>query len=421
MSWRDNLIQASFKGVPFKAEIIEDAYGWDIKENSKFTIKIRKPDGSTTSSSALSPFTETVARRRREVGIRAHFSGDDYQTDLNRFIAAVKSGTRGVLALPNRDPMAAFAMQLSVIWDNTEGGWETVIVRFVEAGELNTPTTAIGTSDTAKDAASAWGEALVASFVDVASTVGFPDYVADGLQDNTESFLDTAEQALTAGQASTGGTSTYDLVFDKINNVRNNIIDAVSTPANLAADVSAVMSDIEYALSTPDAVVDACLYVYDTFGELQIRAEAIGTTAAKQQQQANQIALQILVQSLSLIGISNVLSDLEFASVDDAVTLRAAIFDRIDELQTYIGDQSIGDWSTVYKQLTAARAAIWADLAARTAALPVIETMKLQEEIPAVVLAYAKYADAERYDEITDRNDTTRSLFVSGEIKLLTA
>lgn len=415
MGWRDTLRTASFKGVEFQADIVQDTYGVDLLTNKKSRLSLKDIQGKTKSVELADPFAESVSKRPREVTVVAHFSGDDYQANLNRFIEAVKSGTRGVLVLPSRDQMYALAQSAAITWSNREGGWETVNVRFIEAGEFNTPQSGAATVQQSELRAADYSESVNSAVQDAWDVAG-PDYVQDAAEANTDTFLDVADDSLKSGLAGV----TFDAVKNRIDQLRTDLPETITDAQALTVELSAIMGDIETAFDTPQQSYNALLGINDQFAALQVRAIAVGTTPAKLAEQSNQQSLQILIQSLSIIGIANILSDLEFASVSDATLVREQVFDRITELQEYIGDLS-GDWGDVYKDLTLTRAAIWNDLAARTAALPVIDTLPLREEVPAVVIAYAKYADTDRYTEILTRNDVPRSLFTSGDIEILTA
>jgi prophage DNA circulation protein len=424
MAWRDNLVKASFKDVPFQADIVELSVALDIKEN-------KKPSGlfanllkttPTVKNKLGKPENEAYSLKSNILIMRAYFSGEEYEANRDAFQAAVEDATAGLLILPNQLPIRALATNASFTWDNRSGGWSDVTVRFVESG---LPTAAeqakanflFDTRAEAEAASEQLSETTSATTDEQIDTVGQPDYVAQAAEDNTDTYVDVVNESLSAGVA--GVSNSFDGVKNSLAQLSATKNIVVQSGASLYSEISNIANLMRNAFSAPEAAAAALLKVFDGFEELQ--KVVVGTTPAKVAERINQQMYQVLVQAESISKVALLLSDLDFATVEDAATTRDNILDRIERLQEYIGDLSEGDWSEMYRDLSSIRAAVWNDISARSAALPVVDQLDIRDPMPAVVIAYQKYANADRYTEILTRNDIEQSLFTSGTIDILTA
>jgi prophage DNA circulation protein len=145
--------------------------------------------------------------------------------------------------------------------------------------------------------------------------------------------------------------------------------------------------------------------------------QVTGAGAQADLRQDNRIAQLVDIQNACLANAALILSSLDFAVVDDAQTVRLRFETVALGLQDTIGQY--GGFPDVYRDLLRLRSAVFNDLVDRSAALPVIQTRTVNTETGASQYAYQRYGDADRVTEILERNDVRRSLFLSGDLELL--
>ncbi len=91
MAWRDNLQQASFRGIPFDVKDIDDS-------NTKALVlhQYAYKDGADI---------EDLGNDAEEVSLNAVFWGDDYEANFNRLLDALAKKDKGTLVHPIRGRM----------------------------------------------------------------------------------------------------------------------------------------------------------------------------------------------------------------------------------------------------------------------------------------------------------------------------
>ena len=88
MSWKTNLIQASFRDVKFFVKSYSLSGGHNLKT-------FEYPGQQTDET-----FTQNISRKQKSFPIEALIIGDDYQSRRNELITAFDDPTPGVLVHP---------------------------------------------------------------------------------------------------------------------------------------------------------------------------------------------------------------------------------------------------------------------------------------------------------------------------------
>ncbi|HAW0191952.1 TPA: DNA circularization protein, partial [Escherichia coli] len=86
INWRDNLYDASFRGVPFSVESDEGSFGRRVQVHEY-------PNRDK-------PYTEDLGRATRRLTINAYLVGDDYAEQRDRLITAIETAGPGTLIHP---------------------------------------------------------------------------------------------------------------------------------------------------------------------------------------------------------------------------------------------------------------------------------------------------------------------------------
>jgi prophage DNA circulation protein len=133
MSWRDNLLPASFRGVPFYVEKHQRDGGRRVVPN-EFPGRDQ-------------PYPEDLGRKGRKFDIEAYVIGDDYMSNRDALLAACENqGTAGTLQHPWLGRMQVKAGLNSMSETKTDGGMATFRLTFHE--DTGQPPAPAATADT---------------------------------------------------------------------------------------------------------------------------------------------------------------------------------------------------------------------------------------------------------------------------------
>jgi prophage DNA circulation protein len=126
--------------------------------------------------------------------------------------------------------------------------------------------------------------------------------------------------------------------------------------------------------------------------------------------ETNATAVTGLLRASLVAEAATSASETDFATYDDAVVVRTALLDALDEEAATADD-------TIYQALATLRTAVVKDFASAES-LPVLSSYTPSETLPALVVSYAVYGDADRADEIVTRNKVRHPGAVPGGITL---
>lgn len=150
MSWKDTLLDASFRGRQFHCVGTSDR-----AERGVALHEYPFRDGGEG---------DDMGRKARRCTIRAVFFGDSYEGDLARFVEALDKGGEGELVHPVFGVMPALVLDYALEHDPENTDRCDVTVSFVESGQKNTffsgARTALGRSERAGNDLDSAGDAL---------------------------------------------------------------------------------------------------------------------------------------------------------------------------------------------------------------------------------------------------------------------
>lgn len=414
MGWRENLKPGSFKGVPVSVVgSVSVVVGRKLQDASSSGSLFSNPLGTDAKKKDKPPGFKDNGPLAREYTAEFAFVGDDYQVHRDNFIAAVETAGAGKLVLPTHPVIErALARTATVNFTNQEGGRETCTVSFVVEGETVAPKKASATkAETQQSAASS----LVSGAQNLTDNYAVPqtDFSFGQVTIDLQHFVDALRDWLSAGEAS--DTETFDET--------NELIDQVEADKEVIATSSTLMNnsyfdtlnEMSKAFTTPESAFSAMIGIAATYaGKIQ---EVTGTGAQAIQRAKNRVASLIAIQNACLANAALILSSLDFASIEDATLIRETFGTSVRTLQATIGAES--GFAETYRDLVRLNSAVFNDLVDRSAALPVLETRTVATDRGGVQYAYHKYGDADRLSEILERNDIRRSLFLSGDLEVL--
>lgn len=175
MAWKDRLVDASFRGVPFKTQD-ESATAGRRVETHEFVNRDK-------------PYTEDLGKITLRPKITAYVIGDDCYEQRDRLIEALNKPGPGTLVHPAYGEMSVCVDgEINVSTSSSEGRMVRFDLRFVEAGELTYPTSGAATANSLVSSCSALDDCISDNF-DQFGMDGMPDFVNNGVIDDATSML----------------------------------------------------------------------------------------------------------------------------------------------------------------------------------------------------------------------------------------
>lgn len=173
MAWRDRLMPASFRGVPFSVSDEQGTFGRRV-ETHEFPGRDQ-------------PYTEDLGRATRRYSIQAYVIGDDYFDKRDALIDAVDTPGPGTLVHPYYGEITICVDgEVRISHSGGDGRMCRVDFSFVEAGELTFPTSGHATDQKLISSSSVLDDAIGSAFEEF-SLSGLPDFVQNGvISDATE-------------------------------------------------------------------------------------------------------------------------------------------------------------------------------------------------------------------------------------------
>jgi len=404
----DSLRPASFRGVPFQVATADLGAG-------RRTQLHEYPQRDK-------PYVEDLGRATRDLAFTGYVVGDDYVDQANKLLAALEEYGPGDLVHPWFGTLRVSLKDSARVSFDGSLGVARFTMAFVESGDLEFPTAESSTQVESRLAASDLESIAVESFSDQFTIKGFQDFVAAAATGNLGDML--------------GIISSSEV--GKVLGYANSLAATVSTAIALISNPSALGWKVMGALglsglATTVAAWSAIVRSISRVGasSLSDPAAPLVYTPSRQQAFVNACAVDALgrqaliaqaVGASSLVGtrIDSPGAGLSQGVVAGGAAVRPLIsFTEMvavrDELIAVIDQESMIASDKVYHALMKARAAVWKDLTTRARENARLTTLTPNEVLPALVLAYDYYEDANREADIVARNGIRHPGFVPVE------
>ncbi|MDB5432431.1 MAG: circulation-like protein [Caulobacter sp.] len=399
MAWRDELQDATFRGVSFQVRG-RTTEGGRRSELHEYPLRDL-------------PWAEDLGKGAKKFQVEGYVLGPDYLDERDALEDALNAEGGATLVLPWRVSAKVVCLRYSLGETTAEGGMATFGMEFTEAGDNLAPSVS---TDTQSVAAEEVANAKIDAGDSFASSFGIelqPEFV-------TLSATDLLAEAVGAVNDTVGKlTGSGDLLFAYVQSAQdmaNQVLDLARAPQQLAVQMFSLVAQVRGLARTPAAALDALRGLLD-FG--RGLPAVLGSTPARIAQRANQAALCSLVRHAAATETVLAVADMDFPSYDEAVAVRDGLEGPIDDLALEAADA--GD-DQAYAALRNVRLAMIADVTARGGSLARLFTYQLATVEPALVLSYRIYGNAGRDAEIVDRNRVRHPGFVPAAtpIELLT-
>lgn len=393
MSWRDQLRDASFRGVKFHVQSHDASFGRRTVTH-EYPLKDK-------------PYIEDLGRRARSLNVEAIIIGADYMTDRDALIAACEKAGAGTLVHPYYGEMQVTitdAIRISESFDKV--GMCTISFSFVEAGEFTYPAQTADTQTKVAKQAETVKTASSNNFAQKFNVNGLPAFVNKAA---SFSLTDALTQISSAGRfpfSDAIGQSDFNAL---LSGSLGSIQSLINSPLTLAQTVfDAVASLRQLAPSARDGFI-ALAGLFD-FGSNHVAV--IGTTPVRVSQATNEAALVELVQTAAVVNVAIAITDVEFSNATEAQIIRDQVLATLENITLTTTSDAL------YGAALDLRAIVVRDIQLRSADLAKQMDYTPRATLPACVLAYQLYADSNRETEILAMNRIVHPGFVPANLPI---
>lgn len=358
MSWRDNLRQASFRGVEFHYEDLGRDFGRRVKRHEY--------------PGRDEPYHEDLGADTDAIRINAYVLEPDHMAKADRLRdALLKKGT-GTLVHPYWGEITVVFLSAGEQISTREGGMVRFNLRFERAGPNRNPSSRVDTASLVDTRAAEIDTAAISNFTTSFDVDGAPGWIADSAEEDLGAVLDTTD--LTLGDAVNAAGDAADFAF-QVADIRANAATLIRNPATLATRLSTTLGSMS-------GVSPMLKLASDGFGLTTIAA----TTPTRLIQKNNRQALVDLLGGISLSGAMRSLPEVSFETTADAYAARDAIAAEVDR-------QSLTAPYSLARTFSAGLAAVTRHVSATAPALPRLIRVTPAMTRPSIVHAYDLYGD----------------------------
>lgn len=393
MAWRDNLREASFKGVSFKVQDHE-------REGSRRLVINRYPFRET-------PFTEDLGRNEKKWSISGYIVGPEYMAARDALLDAVENGGAGILIHPYLGTIECICSEWRFRESQTEGGMVSFTLGFVEPGENIFPDGAPVPSALVALEADSLIDAVRTDFITNIQLEG----VAEWVRDSYSSGLTSAAGIFNTVQ-DLGGINKQTTVA-----LINQGADWVANVADLNVPSLALIGDIE---ATADKIIatfkglrDLAPSADDSAGNLDLfndyaLVRSPSLTGQAKISNSNAAVTETFIKSVAVANEAKTATERNFTSYGEAITARKDLLNKIDVLAAETKNDA------VYEQYRAVRQTVASSIPPEETSLPRLRTIKTKQDTPSLVLSYKVYGDVSKESDIIARNNVRNPSFVPG-------
>lgn len=413
--WKQQLLPASFRGVPFFYSNAGGTFG-------RKTVVKELPEQDL-------PIVEDQGRLSRKFTFDMFVLGENYMAARDDMIEALEKAGPGELVHPYLGTIKVTLIGEANMTETTrEGGMARFNCTFMQTG-IGSLVQHFDPQDqvsAVRSAISRARSAVSAAFQSVFSTV---NAVSSSVTSAVNSINDVVSLFSSVRGKIASSLLVVDSAADAISDLSDNAAALVRTPSDLAGTmldlptticegISKVVDSAAYvdaisfytnedslpnegsvisARTQVDALTDAIA------GFLDIDAIFVPIEAIASQQltleTTNQNALERLTKASCIFAAADTVLSLDFESYDQAQAMFTSMSGLIDDLMT---DDNLED--EVYGPLADLRAQLASYLSNVAKSLPELQTFTPIQTIPALVLAYQLYGDAAFESDILARN-----------------
>jgi prophage DNA circulation protein len=402
MTWRDDLLPASIRGVPFYLESEEVAYGRRVEI-------VKYPGREDTTA-------QDLGRDSVEFSLSAFVIGPDYTRARDALERALNTAGPATLVLPTRGEfLVNVAGGAKTHESKQQGGMATISFSCTVATPQN-PTFARPTTDQALRAiCDAAIDGNVSRFTETCDTTGMPSS-ALASQLTLATSMSTAMGKATRVVA--GIVSNVASIQSTVSTLTSQAETLLATPETLATSLGVAFESM--FMDCADLVSDGASILSRDFDATTIglRKQIISTvrravtelldvdfktdiddaTDLRLQETTNLRAISAMYRIQAVGAFLRAVPDFPFSSYQEAIAMRDFVRDIVEVIE---GDLDADD----YEAIRDMRVSVSLYLESVALALPVLRSYTPRAETCAMLIAFDLYRDVTRDAEIIARND----------------
>ncbi|MEM9378412.1 MAG: DNA circularization N-terminal domain-containing protein [Planctomycetota bacterium] len=375
MTWRDRLLEASFRGVPFYV----DAHG---AEGGRRLVGHEFPgrDG---------PLVQDLGRATESLRIRAYLVGDDYDLERDRLLAAAREAGPGELVHPYLGTLSVRCAAFRVQETRRDGGICTIALSFIESGVEDA-----GLFRSSGDAVAEVQEAAdavvlvqVEEFPDAVEGLGRSSSVTAAIAGEVDRFA-----ALVAGAPLTGPVDELATLQRDAERLVDSALGLVATPARLAELGRDLIFGLAASFDSRRARFEALLDLVAAGPRLESPLTGLG------QSRNEGVTLTAgLFRSIAAAEAARAAAEIDWEFLGEARAARERFQAVVDGLLETVSDGA-------YRTLVALTDRVATVTPIEDQELPSLERVVLGRTLPALVVAYERFGTRDRDAEIVARN-----------------
>lgn len=378
----DNLLPASFRGVPFKVEREASQHGRRVARHVAPQRDI--------------PTVEDLGRRPREYSVEGYLIGDDYLAQRRTLEAAFERRGPGVLVHPTHGQRNVQVEDVTFEITLRELRFAKFTANFVEAGTLPFPLALVhgpGAAAVAGAAVSSQAETDLAAKLIVK---GVPEAVRAAAA-TAIAQVGTKLQAL---ELAKGTAKDVAALAQQAKKLVDQAAALVLDPPGAAGTLLGAIALAADAAGSAQGSLNAYLSLLEL-----ATAPASGSGSTALAAASNSSAVIAAARAGAAAGAVEAAANVPWETRQDAERARDEIAAALDELIEGASDEQ-------FEKLSELRAALVGAVPPADQTLPSLRTIVLRESLPSEVLAYSLYGDVEREPEIVARNRPVHPSFM---------
>lgn len=398
MSWRDQLKDASFRGVPF----FVDASSWSAGRNTVIHEFVQRDK----------PFVEDLGRKTRQFKIDAwvcaHPSNNfNPWPQRDSLIAAFETAGIGTFVHPYYGELTGYASAEITESGTDQGGYVKFSIEFIESGEIDFR--AVNVVDTFSNSIDLSNKVVFSAATDFNQDWSVADTASFVLKNANANVRKLSAAFKLGTNLANGNKSAWQQALNKLG--LSDVNGVINNGLELASNLSILQQQVSKLVEPPIIIASA----------------STAQTESRVKDQQNSIALDMLSRSLYVSEYARRAVDLSSGSdryIVDSVALRgspeltsrqdlqSARLNAVTVITDLIYDLSdAGIFEETRSQLIALRAAVVEHMTREGENLgnTFIKTYKV--DMPMLAIAYEHYGVL-RDDEINARNEIPNPLFV---------
>ena len=267
------------------------------------------------------------------------------------------------------------------------------------------PSSTLAAADKASASSDAAAVALADDFEAGYSVEGQPAITLDSLA----AVVSSAAAAMDAAFAPLMADAQHLAALRRdLGNLVSSVYGLLRQPADLVTGLANVLTSLTSTEVTARQGITALLAAYG-FTPAIVRPPA--TTATRVQELANYDALVRLVRILIVVQAARLATSATFDTYDDAIAVRDALGDALDEQMGGAGDDA-------FKALEQLRADLVRAVPGDASDLPHLMSYSPAYTVPSLVLAQRLYGSLDREADLVTRNGVSHPGFVAGGLDL---